>query len=110
MTVTELIEILKSCDQSLPVATLANNHDYFSKSDGISHGCLRVVLCHHYGGDHVMIGNVGRTALNPPNWYVTAILDGGPRIHKNYPTWDGNHWDFSHSDDTWEKDYHEGSK
>jgi len=77
MTAHELARILLN-GPNLPVATHANNHDYFSKpsADGISHGKLKVGLAHHYAGDHVIIGNLSKLNLNKPNWYVKKMLHG----------------------------------
>jgi len=77
MKVKELIEILKKCDQEMPIATHANNHEYMSKTDIDSHGKCRVALLKSYGGDHVIIGNFSRKELNKPNWYIEKVLDGG---------------------------------
>lgn len=56
----------------LPVATHANNHDYFSNQ---LHK-LRIGLAHHYSGQYILIGNFDRRELNPPNWYVEKVLVG----------------------------------
>lgn len=84
-TVSELMKILERCDPDMPVATHANNSDYFSGADEKSHGPLRVALCHHYSGNHVLIGNPSRRNTNGDllhggNWYLLCELDGGPRI------------------------------
>ena len=79
MKVAELIEILKTCDPDLPVATHANNHSYNSGTDSGSHGPMRVALLHTCGGDHICIGNLLRMDINKPNWYVKKVLDNnGP--------------------------------
>ena len=71
----ELAKLLLSFPD-LPVATEANNHEYFSVGDGTSHGQLRIAICHHYSGDHLLIGNISRRMLNEPNWYVKEMLHG----------------------------------
>lgn len=78
MKVKELIAILETVDGNLPVATAANNHEYFSSdaADGISHGKLKVSVAYHYGGTHVLIGNQWRKDLNSPNWYITEDVHG----------------------------------
>lgn len=75
MTSHELAKLLLELP-NLPVATEANNHEYMSGIDGRSHGALKVGRLHTYGGDHIIIGNIGRRALNPPNWYVTEMFHG----------------------------------
>lgn len=80
MTVKELRDILSDLPDDLPIATHANGHDYFSGADGVSHGLLRVALCTHYAGKHVLIGNVSKRQLNPPNWSIEKELDGGPQL------------------------------
>jgi hypothetical protein len=79
LKVKELIEILQRCDPELPVATHAHNHTYKSGVDGFSHGPLRVILLHTYGGDHVCIGDVSKMNINPSNWYGKSVLDDNPR-------------------------------
>lgn len=71
MTVRELIDILKKCDQDLPVATHANNHTFAD-----THYDMRVGFLHQYDGDFVCIGNMSKMNLNEPNWYLTRMLDG----------------------------------
>jgi hypothetical protein len=69
MTSHELADRLLAMP-NLPIATHANNHDYFSVADKQTHGELKVALCKHYTGDYVMIGNMYRKDLNYPNWYL----------------------------------------
>jgi hypothetical protein len=71
MTVADLIAILARCPQDLPVATHADNHDAFGQVHD-----MRVALAHHYAGEHVIIGNLTKRSLNPPNWYCMEELDG----------------------------------
>ena len=59
----------------LPVATHANNHTYMSGIDGMSHGPVKIGKLHTYGGDHIIVGNFYKEAINPPNWYVTKTYD-----------------------------------
>ena len=87
MKVRDLITILQECDPELPVGTHANNHEYFSGSDTGTHGSCRIVLYHHYAGNHIIIGNVCRLNTNPPNWYGIKPLDGGDPIRKQWETY-----------------------
>ena len=78
MKVKELIQILQSVDGELPVATCANNQEYFSdpEADGVSHGEMVVSLAHHYAGKHIIIGNQYNKDLNSPNWYIISDIYG----------------------------------
>ena len=60
----------------LPVATHANNHTYMSGIDATSHGPLKVGRLHTYGGDHIVLGNISKRQINPPNWSVKDMLRG----------------------------------
>lgn len=79
-TVADLIEVLAKCDPKMLVATHANNHEYIVGKDERTLGRLRVGLLRSSEGPHVIIGNISRRALNPPNWYVEHELDGGGEI------------------------------
>jgi hypothetical protein len=82
MTVGQLIAILKTCDQSLPIAVHANNHTHHSKD---SHaGKMRVVQMRYYDGAHVCIGNVSKMNINGLNWHATRVLDGGKPIPEEW--------------------------
>lgn len=83
-TVGWLIEQLSRCAPDSPVATHANNHTFASR---IGSGVVRVCRLETYGGPHVLIGNVSRRALNPPNWYVSDVLDDVER-----PIPEGRDW------------------
>lgn len=61
---------------NLPIATHTNNHTYASKADACSHGRLKVGVLKHYGGDHIVIGNISKRNINSPNWYVTEMIEG----------------------------------
>ena len=63
---------------NLPVGTHAMNQSYFSMGDRHSHGRIRIARCHHYSGDHILIGDISKRFLNPPNWFVHEPLDGHP--------------------------------
>lgn len=76
-TVADLVAILQTLDQSLPIATYAMNSIYMAGVDRVSHGRLRVAILHTYGGNHVVIGNLWRRDINRPNWYVVREVDGG---------------------------------
>lgn len=84
MTVRELIDILQRCDPDMPIATHANNHTYMSGIEARTHGPVRVALMDTYGGDHVVIGNISKRQINPPNWFVTAEVDGGSKLPENW--------------------------
>ena len=60
----------------LPVATHAMNNTYASYGNRISHGPLKIGLMHHYSGDHIVIGDISKKQLNPPNWYIKEMLVG----------------------------------
>jgi len=75
MTTHELARLLLSLPD-LPVATYANHHVYMSGLDQRSHGPLKVGLLETYGGQHIVIGNIPRMNLNPPNWYISKMLHG----------------------------------
>ena len=68
MTSHELAKILLANDD-LPIATHANNHTYASGESRIC-DCTRVGKLKHYAGEHIIIGNMNRKALNSPNWYI----------------------------------------
>lgn len=61
---------------NLPVATHALNHTYISNVDQQSHGPLKIGILHSYGGDHLIIGDISKLNINPPNWFVTEMLHG----------------------------------
>lgn len=71
----ELARILLTLPD-LPVATEALNSTYMSKADERSHGPLRVGRLVSYAGDHILIGNITKRQLNPPNWYVSEMYVG----------------------------------
>lgn len=75
MIVKDLIKILEKCGPDLPIATYACNNTYSSGIDSDTAGDCRVALLHTYGGDHVIIGNIGIKEINPPNWYIKKELD-----------------------------------
>jgi hypothetical protein len=77
--VSELIEVLRKCDPELPIATHAMNHTYASGIHSYSHGPMRVILLHTYGGDHICIGDVSKMRINHPNWYGKKVLDEAQR-------------------------------
>jgi len=70
MKVKDLIKILETVDQELPIATHANNHSYFSVADEQSHGKLKISLCHNYSGNYILIGNQSAKNLNASNWHI----------------------------------------
>ncbi len=80
MTVRQLIAILSTCPQDLPIATHADNHTHFGKTYPV-----RVALLSTYAGQHVVIGNLSKRALNPPNWFVTKELDGAKPLNEEWP-------------------------
>lgn len=59
---------------NLPVATHTHNHTYASKADALSHGPLKIGLLEHYSGQHIVIGDMFKKDINPPNWYVTTMF------------------------------------
>lgn len=61
---------------NLPVATQALNHTYMSSTDASTHGPLKIGLLHTCGGDHIVIGDISKRQINPPNWFVTEMLHG----------------------------------
>lgn len=65
MTGHELAHRLLSLPD-LPVATAANNHVYASAAHRDAHGPLNIGRLVHYGGDHIVIGNVNETTW--PQW------------------------------------------
>ena len=42
---------------NLPIATHANNHNYMSKIDSMTHGSLNIALLRIDNNDHIVIGN-----------------------------------------------------
>lgn len=69
----------------LPVATHALNHTYMAGLQERTHGGLKVGLLHTYGGDHIVIGDIGRKNLNHPNWYVkTMYIGSAPEDYPRY--------------------------
>ena len=60
----------------LPVATFALNHTYMSGIDSTCHGPLKVGRLRTCGGDHIVIGNISKKQINPPNWYVAEMIHG----------------------------------
>jgi len=75
-TVKDLIEILEKCDQDLPLA-IHYSHTWIYQEHRKTHGPIRVALLKTDKGHHLLIGNIGRRAINPPNWFVVKELDGG---------------------------------
>jgi len=75
MTSHELAKILLAAPD-LPVATHALNRTYMSAVDSICCGDLKVGILQTYGGEHIVIGNIGKKNINPPNWYVSSIIHG----------------------------------
>lgn len=71
----ELAKILLA-QPNMPVATHANNHTYAGHGDRDSHGPLKVGILHHYSGQHIVIGNISKKQINPPNWYVVDMIHG----------------------------------
>lgn len=59
----------------LPIATHANNHTYMSGIDKLSHGPLKIGVLETYGGQHLVLGNIHDPDINPPNWYVSRMID-----------------------------------
>lgn len=78
MKVKELIEILKTCDPELEIATHANNHTFIGKD-------CRVCLLNAYGEHRVVIGDVSKKDINSPNWFIEKELDNGPKIPDQWP-------------------------
>ncbi len=65
MTTHELAHLLLTLPD-LPVATHANNHDWFSRDCG----GMTVARTRHYTGEHIQLGNISRRMTNAPNWLV----------------------------------------
>ena len=63
----------------MPIAVSANNHEYFSTESD-----FKIALAHHYSGEFLMIGNMGKMDLNSPNWYLRKVLYGN-KLPVNYP-------------------------
>jgi hypothetical protein len=63
----------------LPLATHALNHTYSSGGDALWSN-FRVVVLHHYTGDHLAMGDFSKRMVNHPNYYVTREVDGYKRI------------------------------
>jgi len=74
MTVKELIEILKTINENLPVATCTDNLCYFS--DDIAYGTMKVSIIRHYTKDYILIGNQYKKDINKPNWYIADDIYG----------------------------------
>lgn len=72
MTSHDLARLLLTLPD-LPVATHANNHTYMS---GLRGAPLKVGRLHTYGGDHIVLGNIGKRNINGSNWHVTEMLHG----------------------------------
>lgn len=78
----------------LPIATHANDHVFTS---GNNKGALKIGLLKHYAGEHVIVGDISRTNLNRPNWYITKMLHG--MAAKRWPYKDSSgHWVFPPTD------------
>lgn len=60
----------------LPVATYASGNTYMSANDRTSHGPLKVGLLETYAGQHIVIGDISKRRINPPNCWVSAMLVG----------------------------------
>lgn len=74
----ELAKLLLS-GPNLPIATHANNADYFSFGDERTHGRLKVAIVNHYSGPHLGIGNYWKKNLNSPNWMIEEMISGSVR-------------------------------
>lgn len=75
VTSHEIARLLLSLPD-LPIATHAHGHTYSCGSDWFTHGPLRVGRLHHYGGDHIVIGDFHDWKTNYPNHYVTELYVG----------------------------------
>ncbi|MBC8274106.1 MAG: hypothetical protein H8E40_03965 [Chloroflexi bacterium] len=82
MTTHELARLLLALPD-LPVATYAHNHMYMSGIDECTHGPLKVGLLETYDGQHIVIGDIQRMNINPPNWHISKMLHGD--------IWSGSH-------------------
>jgi len=79
MTSHELARVLLS-NPDLPVATHAHNHTYMSGIHARTHGALKVGILETYGGQHVVIGDISKKNINPPNWYVSEMIVGDAAV------------------------------
>lgn len=77
MNAHELARILLQ-GPDLPVAVHANGYNYASglNADAHTHGRLVVAVMHHYSGAHICIGNLYKSLVNAPNWYITSVIHG----------------------------------
>lgn len=58
----------------LPMASYANGHTYMSAKDSDSHGPMRVGTLETSAGQHIVIGNLSKRMINPPNWWISEAL------------------------------------
>jgi hypothetical protein len=88
----ELARILLSLPD-LSVATAANNHEYMSDPSADSED-VKIAHLKHYATDHIIIGNMSRTEINRPNWYIDRVYYG--EIYKEWPRYcqESGHWIF----------------
>lgn len=61
---------------NLPIATHTHSHTYMSAAHAGSHGPLKVGLLESYAGQHIVIGNIMRRQINPPNEWISKMLHG----------------------------------
>ncbi len=73
MTSHELARLLLALPD-LPVATHAHGHTYMSGSIGV--GLVKIGRMRTPIGDHLVLGNITKRNINPPNWYITEMLHG----------------------------------
>ena len=60
----------------LPIAVHALNHTYLSAANQLSHGPIKVGMLNSYAGDHIVIGNISKKNINPPNYSISKMLHG----------------------------------
>lgn len=78
MTSHDLARLLLTLPD-LHVALHVHGHTYMSELNDRTHGPVRVARLETYGSPHVVIGNMGKKAINPPNWYISEWLANPPK-------------------------------
>lgn len=56
------------------VALSVFGHLYSSEANKQSHGALKIGLLEHYGGQHIVLGNIREESDRGDNYHVSKIL------------------------------------
>jgi len=76
----------------LPIALTVFSHLYCSVNHAESHGKLKIGLLHTYRGDRILLGDISKRQINPPNEYVKEMLLG--KAPQRWPILQDGKWIF----------------